>query len=97
MKSYRVDMLTITKMPYSYSAKNMLNSEAHFARTYNTAGVDTDTPIALRWKSNMSLECFKEQPLKTSGAYWPLSLPENASFKRTLLASLTASPLRGVA
>lgn len=89
--------MTSTTMPYSYSGKNMLISEAQFARTYNTAGVDTDTQAALRGRARLSDEFCGGFGVVSIGTYWPPSTTENASFKRTPLATLTAAPLRGVA
>jgi hypothetical protein len=75
----------------------MLNSEAQFARTYNTNGVDTDTQAALRRKTRFLGVLGGESYEASVGTYCPPPTTENASFKRTPLAALTASPLRGAA
>ena len=97
MGSYVVIGVHNKKLLYSYSAKKMLISEAQFARTYNTAGVDTDTQIALRSDSKLLTGLFTSASVRNYCAYGPLPTPENNSFKRTPFASLSASPLRGAA
>ena len=84
-------------MPYSYSEKNMLYSEAQFARALNAVGVKTDAQAALRGEARFTVESLAHGGANPSGAYWPPSLPENASLKRTLFATLAAAPLRGAA